>query len=448
MSNFDPRIMQRVCAFLRPIAFILPLILATTAYGTPLTLSITATDHHGFQVSCFGGKDGAIDLTVTGGTAPYTYTWSTGATAQDISGLAAGYYAVVVRDDAGGSARAEITLNEPSVLKYDATVQEYPNGFNISCFQCFNGNIQFTPSGGVAPYSYLWRDGVTTQNRSGLGEDALSVTITDLNGCQLESETFMIRSPDRTDWTMGGNAGTDPNTQYIGTSDNKDVVLKSNGQERLRLLADGHLKMAGLGVGPLAVRSDGVLHAGNDILAPPIGPCTAELTMQFWQSFGNTFETPPICPNSPHQVPVLGPLNEHPLSIITNGQERIFINEQGRVGIGTRPPNNPNEQYRLFVEDGIVTHDVLVKAGPWPDFVFDPAYELPSFSELRQYIRTNRHLPAVPSAKEVADKGGVELGDVQAKLLRTLEEQTLYILQLEERLSRMEQRLKVLEPSK
>lgn len=427
--------MQRVCAFLRPIAFILPLILATTAYGTPLTLSITATDHHGFQVSCFGGKDGAIDLTVTGGTAPYTYTWSTGATAQDISGLAAGYYAVVVRDDAGGSARAEITLNEPSVLKYDATVQEYPNGFNISCFQCFNGNIQFTPSGGVAPYSYLWRDGVTTQNRSGLGEDALSVTITDLNGCQLESETFMIRSPDRTDWTMGGNAGTDPNTQYIGTSDNKDVVLKSNGQERLRLLGNGNIKLAGsLGnVGVLYNDPDGVLRSGGpNINALPQGsPCRLLDYFLFWQPTGNTF--PLLCSGL---VPKLGSLDSHDVGVITNGQERMRFNTTGQVGIGTIPPMSSN--YLLFVEGGISTRDVLVKAGTWPDYVFERDHALPSFDELRRYISEHRHLPLMPSAKEVEEKGGFEVGDIETRLLRALEEQALYILLLEQRITALE----------
>ncbi|MBS1581975.1 MAG: SprB repeat-containing protein [Bacteroidetes bacterium] len=83
----------------------------------PIILTLTPSDHNGYNISCNGGKDGAIDLTITGGTAPYTIGWSTKEETEDISGLSAGYYKVYVKDADGTKAEAEITLVEPSAIK-------------------------------------------------------------------------------------------------------------------------------------------------------------------------------------------------------------------------------------------------------------------------------------------------------------------------------------------
>ncbi len=409
-----------------------------------LNLSLVPSEHNGYQVSCFGAKDGTIDLNVTGGTPPYSYDWSTGANTQDVSGLAAGYYAVRVKDAGGLDVRDEITLNEPAPLKYEATVQEYPNGFNISCYQCYNGNIQIAPVGGVAPFAYLWKDGATTQNRTGLGEDALNLRITDVNGCEVETETFIIRAPDRSDWTMTGNANTTPGTQYIGTSDNKDLVFKSNGQEGLRLKSDGALKATSLafdhGYSLVMVDSTGQLklltdHNSND--APLAITCNDHGSNLPWTFCGNI-----VFPTAR-----LGTRNNVPLRLISNDQERMILHTNGKVGIGTTPPPGPIDQYRLFVEDGIVTRDVLAKVGAWPDYVFKEGYHLLSFDEWRAFIRNKGHLPGMLSAAEVAKKGGVELADSHTRLVKVVEEQALYILQLEDQLRGFEQRLKALEAS-
>ena len=77
-------------------------------------------------------------------------------------------------------------------------------------------------------------------------------------------------------------------------------------------------------------------------------------------------------------------------------------------------------------------------AGNWPDYVFADDYQLMPLSELRNFLSRNRHLPGVPSAAEVERNEGVELGDMQARLLKVAEEQALYILRLEERISALE----------
>jgi len=218
-----------------------------------LTLTLTPSDFNGYSIQCFGGKSGSIDLTVGGGTAPYTYLWTSGDTIEDLTGLPAGYYRVSVFDVNNLMGDGSITLKEPEALKVLAEPFKYPNGANISCHDCYNGSIDVTVAYGVGPYSYNWGDGVLTQDRSGLGAQSYTVKVTDDNGCVEGSKPVFLKQPDSDDWKKGGNANTDPNSQYIGTSDNTDVVFKSNSNELLRLKSDGTIKLGGTisGTGPL-----------------------------------------------------------------------------------------------------------------------------------------------------------------------------------------------------
>ncbi len=179
----------------------------------------------------------------------------------------------------------------------------------------------------------------------------------------------------------------------------------------------------------------------------PVGngpePCTGGEGdgVPYWRVYGNDFEY--LCDEDP--LPWLGTASNHYLSLRTNGTERMVITTTGKVGIGTIPPGGAVGNYRLYVESGISTRDVLVKHGTWPDFVFDEDYALIPLGELRHYLARHRHLPGMPSASEVLDKGGVEVGDMQHRLLQVVEEQALYILQLEEKQRQLEARLEALE---
>jgi hypothetical protein len=406
------------------------------------TLQLQASNYNGYNISCFGVRDGSIDLTVSGGVPPYTYDWSNGATTQDVSGLAAGFYSVRVTGANNIGARADLTLTEPLQLKGEASVFMYSNGYNVSCYQCFNGSIAVLPFDGVAPYGYAWMDGATTQNRSNLGAVQTSVTITDANACEWRSEIFTLTSPESSDWKMSGNAGTNPATQYIGTTDNKDLVFRTQGTERLRVKANGELKVANLqfngGYSLLFADSTGTLRSA-DGFANEIQEIKKPCPVPFpWLVCGNNI--------NPDQW--LGTKNNEDLVIRTNNVVRMRVDKFGKVGIGTLPPAGAVNGFRLFVEDGISTRDVMVKLGPWPDFVFNEVYELRSIDALKDYLNTHRHLPGIPSAAELEAQGGVEVGDMQRRLLQVVEEQHLYILQLHERLSAAEQRLQVLEASK
>ena len=103
--------------------------------------------------------------------------------------------------------------------------------------------------------------------------------------------------------------------------------------------------------------------------------------------------------------------------------------------IGTNSP-----QAKLSANGNVCAKEVRVSLSGspcWPDYVFAQDYDLMNFSDLKQYIQSNSHLPGVPSAAEV-EENGVELGATTEILLQKIEEMTLYILQLEERVQQLE----------
>jgi GH43 family beta-xylosidase len=132
------------------------------------------------NVSCFGGSNGAINLTPTGGTGPYTFNWlPSGPTTEDRTGLSAGTYSVQITDMNGCTATVTATVTQPTSPVSGTTVVT-----NVSCFGGSNGAINLTPTGGTGPYTFNWLpSGPTTEDRTGLTAGTYSVQITDVNGC-------------------------------------------------------------------------------------------------------------------------------------------------------------------------------------------------------------------------------------------------------------------------
>src|SRR5205807_1637795 len=133
-----------------------------------LTTTIAATSYNGQNISCNGLSDGNIDLTVAGGTTNYTYSWSNAQVTQDISGLNANTYSVLVTDVNGCTSTTSITLIEPSLLTTTISVSSNYNGQNISCNGLSNGSVDLTVTGGTTNYAYFWSTSETTEDISGL----------------------------------------------------------------------------------------------------------------------------------------------------------------------------------------------------------------------------------------------------------------------------------------
>ncbi len=162
----------------------------TKTYTITQNIAITATLVNS-NISCSGGSNGSINLSVSGGTGPYTYVWSNGATTEDIMGLVAGVYSVTVTDANGCSAFFSSTaIADPVQVSATAAVNN-----NVSCYAGNNGGATITPAGGTAPFTYGWSDGGTGAIRTNLMAGSFTVTITDANGCSAQTP-LTITQPD------------------------------------------------------------------------------------------------------------------------------------------------------------------------------------------------------------------------------------------------------------
>lgn len=176
-----------------------------------------------------GQSDGNASVTVSGGTGPYTYSWSNGGNTANITNLSSGLYICTVTDNVGCSDTAQVNvsnLNGPTL-----------SGLTISDVDC-NGNSTGSATanvtGGTPPYSYVWSNGGTTQTINGLASGTYTVTITDSLGCVLNGTanvtqpTALTATSSATDESCTGCAdGTASVTATGGTS--PYTYLWSNG---------------------------------------------------------------------------------------------------------------------------------------------------------------------------------------------------------------------------
>ena len=141
--------------------------------NVPIVVTATIID-----VNCNGGNDGAIDVTISGGLAPFTYLWNTGSTTQDLSNLSQGNYTITVTDAQGQVQTASYIVTEP------ATISTSYNSVSTSAPGLSDGAIYTTTTGGVVPYSYYWVSPyATTQNLLNIGAGTYTFYAIDANNC-------------------------------------------------------------------------------------------------------------------------------------------------------------------------------------------------------------------------------------------------------------------------
>lgn len=152
----------------------------------PTVLAATSSSN---DVNCNGAATGSASVSPTGGTATYTYSWSpAGGTAATATGLTAGNYSCMITDANSCVVTELISIAEPTAITVTQT------STNVACNTGTNGSASVSVSGGNGPYTYLWSNGGTTDTEANLTAGNYICTITDANGCDVQS-LFTITSP-------------------------------------------------------------------------------------------------------------------------------------------------------------------------------------------------------------------------------------------------------------
>jgi hypothetical protein len=129
------------------------------------------------------------------------------------------------------------------------------------------------------------------------------------------------------------------------------------------------------------------------------------------------------------------------------GNHYLFLADNGKVSIGLNPNGNNtlNGAYKLYVKDGILTEKLkiaLSTSDEWADYVFNSSYKLRSLQEVEKFIKKYRHLPNMPSEESIKESGGFEVKEITIKQQEKIEELTLYIIEQNKRIERLEKKLK------
>jgi hypothetical protein len=166
---------------------------------------------------CNGDNNGVLSAIGFGGTAPYTYSWSTGATTASISGLSAGVYTVTLTDASAYTASSSYTITEPTALISMVNIDS-----NVLCNGGNNAGATATVTGGTAPYVYAWSTTATTASITGIAAGTYTVTITDSNGCTSTandsvSEPMALMAMITVDSNVSCNSGSDAGLTVMAT---------------------------------------------------------------------------------------------------------------------------------------------------------------------------------------------------------------------------------------
>ncbi|MCX6187917.1 MAG: hypothetical protein NTU43_13170, partial [Bacteroidetes bacterium] len=212
-----------------------------TLNWTGITVSGNAANHSTFTVQaassltltktqvnvlCFGNNTGSIDLSVSGGTSPYTYLWSNGATTQDISGLDAGTYSVTATDANGCSATTSVTITQPA----SALSSSISSQTNVTCFGNSSGAVTVVGAGGVSPYQYKIGAGAYQNSGTftGLAAGTYTVTVKDSNLCTT-TESVIITQPIAAYTDLGINKTVSNSTPNVGSNVTFTLTASNNG---------------------------------------------------------------------------------------------------------------------------------------------------------------------------------------------------------------------------
>lgn len=187
----------------------------------PLTASFSRTKN----ISCHGGNDGEIDVSVSNGVPPLTYNWSTFSNDTSLTNLSSGYYSLIITDSAGCRSNIpQVVLTEPSQLSVNLTA------VSESCTGSMDGRITSSVSGGTAPYYFLWSNSSTDSIPGSLTAGKYLLTLTDQNGCS-KVDSAILSNPGNISTAVATNNSTlyasqsNANYQWLDCSNSLSPIL-------------------------------------------------------------------------------------------------------------------------------------------------------------------------------------------------------------------------------
>jgi hypothetical protein len=441
--------------------------------------------------TCHGGNNGKAYVSATGGIPPYTFTWTSnhyisGNTDDTLLNQIAGEYYVEVHSAYGTEVLLDtVIIAEPNAMQVATTPYVYPNNFNVSCYHCYNGSITASvTSNGHPPYNYLWLTGQSTASISTLGKGTYTVSVSDAYGCTGTSSSNLIEAEPEM-WKMNGDTLSTNSSKFLGTMNSSDLVIKTDTTERLRIMANGDIKIKQFAdtVNRLLtidaygkiIPGDVIDGVGGEVYVPCaspayrispwvstriMGPYGGYDVINCNQRFGFGIGAPL------ERIHVVGfarfstASTTNYLNIGYSGNSMInsyggalLINQDshqnvkicttgGIVSIGTVTPIT-TDSFKLYVRGGIRTEAVKVDVadGVWSDYVFEKNYRLRNIKEISEFINEYKHLPGIPSSQEV-EENGVDLLEMQAKLLAKIEELTLYLIKQQNEIDLLKEQIK------
>jgi len=241
-------------------------------------------------------------------------------------------------------------------------------------------------------------------------------------------------------WNIGFGMNGDP-ARFVSA----DVVNSAVDTDPLELV---YSRGAGVIVGTSStskyLQVYGSLRANNNFrLDGPSG--TSHSEMQFYRADGVKFASiGQGSLSSSNSTFDIQHFNGNDIRFLNNGTEQLrILASNGNVGIGT-----PSPDAKLAVAGQVHAQEVKVSVTvPGPDYVFEKDYQLTSLEEIKNYIDQNKHLPEVPSAKEM-EKNGIQLGEMNILLLKKIEELTLYVIEQNKKMEILSEKVKTLETNK
>lgn len=159
-----------------------------TAQGSVEIIPLMTLTGNTTNVTCNGAATGILQISVSGGKPGYTYRWNTGSTLSQVSGVPAGNYSVTVTDAAGCTASTTLTISQPTAITLTMTKSD------VLCEDITTSSARVSASGGVGSFQFLWNNGSTSANQTGISAGTYTVTATDANGCT-QTGSVQVLSP-------------------------------------------------------------------------------------------------------------------------------------------------------------------------------------------------------------------------------------------------------------